>query len=345
MKKLNCILIIAFSIFAMGFIADRSNNTGSSASLSRAANEYMWNSLHQGHYDSIPVLLKKLEEAKRHDPSNPTITAHLGFVHLWAFAERERHDPNPDIVQHVSKSNAYFKKAIELNPNDARLKGFQSATQFCEGALEKDVMQMAGGYVKGRKAIKEWPQFNRFALSLIESQGKKNSLMFRQGIKYQWQLIDECSCKTITEEMVLADPDKVISELITELQASDDPLIKRACWNSWIAPHNLEGFLLNLGDMLVKQGRVKDAKKIYAAAKLSPSFGEWVYKDMIDDRIRNAEANAPHFNKRIDIFNPSGSPQIFINSGVACVSCHQMSKNEYEKWGCQFPNYNTYSLK
>ena len=29
---------------------------------------------------------------------------------------------------------------------------------------------------------------------------------------------------------------------------------RRACWNSRIAPHNLEGFFLNMGDMLVKSG-------------------------------------------------------------------------------------------
>jgi len=29
---------------------------------------------------------------------------------------------------------------------------------------------------------------------------------------------------------------------------------KRVCWNSWIAPHNFEGFFLNMGDMLVKSG-------------------------------------------------------------------------------------------
>jgi hypothetical protein len=50
---------------------------------------------------------------------------------------------------------------------------------------------------------------------------------------------------------------------------------KRACWNSWIAPHNFEGFFLNMGDMLVKVGDWRTAQKIYANAKLSPDYANW----------------------------------------------------------------------
>src|SRR5260221_633334 len=60
---------------------------------------------------------------------------------------------------------------------------------------------------------------------------------------------------------------------------------KRVCWNSWIAPHNFEGFFLNMGDMLVKAGDWQTAQKIYGNAKLTPEYGQWKFRQMLEDRI------------------------------------------------------------
>ena len=53
---------------------------------------------------------------------------------------------------------------------------------------------------------------------------------------------------------------------------------KRACWNSWIAPYNLQGFFRNFGDMLVKEGKPEIARKIYQTAMDHPDFETWPYK-------------------------------------------------------------------
>jgi len=59
---------------------------------------------------------------------------------------------------------------------------------------------------------------------------------------------------------------------------------KRVCWNSWIAPHNFEGFFLNLGDMLVKAGDWQTAQKIYANAKLPKEYATWKYQAVLEER-------------------------------------------------------------
>src|SRR5262245_41481476 len=70
------------------------------------------------------------------------------------------------------------------------------------------------------------------------------------------------------------------------LETKDGP--KRVCWNSWIAPHNFEGFFLNFGDMLVKAGEPGLAVSMYANAKLTPDYASWPYRDVLEDRMRNA---------------------------------------------------------
>jgi hypothetical protein len=61
----------------------------------------------------------------------------------------------------------------------------------------------------------------------------------------QWHTLDKC----IEGKIDRANPDysPYMAKETTEGK-------KRACWNSWITPHNLEGFFVNMGDMLVKSG-------------------------------------------------------------------------------------------
>jgi hypothetical protein len=179
----------------------------------------------------------------------------------------------------------------------------------------------------------------------MESQLDTSSRMFHQGIKYQWMLIDECSCKKLDKETILQAPHKVLKDLVDELKQSTDPKIKRACWNSWIAPHNLEGFFLNFGDMLVKEGHLSEAKEIYAAAKLSPSYSQWPYKSVLEERMRDMKSNEKIFNQQLKIITKKGERQIFINSKISCVACHQMSKSEFKKQGYQEPADDIYFMK
>jgi hypothetical protein len=108
--------------------------------------------------------------------------------------------------------------------------------------------------------------------------------------------------------------------------------IKRVCWNTPAVPHNYEGFLLNFGDMLVKAGEIEEARKIYSAARLSPSYKEWPYKDILEDRIRKAELNKNLFEKRPELVIESNDNQIFINSVFSCTGCHQTSKKEFKEY-------------
>jgi hypothetical protein len=63
---------------------------------------------------------------------------------------------------------------------------------------------------------------------------------------------------------------------------------KRVCWNSWIAPHNPEGFMLIRGDLVTKVGL---AWEIYQAVKNTPDYpnGAPKYKKLLERRIKNVE--------------------------------------------------------
>jgi hypothetical protein len=92
------------------------------------------------------------------------------------------------------------------------------------------------------------------------------------------------------------------------------------CWNSWIAPHNFEGFFLNFGDMLVKAGQPETAVVMYRNARLAREFPTWPYRAVLEARIANAAANVEPF-RRAD--SPPGAPALMVRSAFACMACHQ----------------------
>jgi hypothetical protein len=63
----------------------------------------------------------------------------------------------------------------------------------------------------------------------------------------------------------------------------------RACWNSWIAPHNFEGFFLNFGDMLARANDLPNARAMYEAARLPKSYAQWPYRDVLERRLARLE--------------------------------------------------------
>jgi hypothetical protein len=346
MKKLLfaiVVLVQAGCAFMLSYIKDK-KPSATEKPEALAANEYMWDQIHQANYDSIPVILEKLNKAYALDPNDVKVTAHLGFVYLWAFSERIRDESKERMLENVLLSNRYFKEAIVLNPKDPRIHGFQAAVEMCEGALTNNLELLAKSYFKGLKAIRKWPQFNKFALGYVESQLDTGSRMYKQGLKYQWEIIDDCSEKKLTEELILENPTVVLSRLYEEIKNSKDPKIKRACGNSWIAPHNWEGFFLNFGDMLVKAGKPGKAKVMYEATRISPVFEEWAYKGLIDERIDGMNENLIAFNQKQNLIQLDGEKQLMINSEISCSGCHRMSRTEFEAAGYKEPLREIYFL-
>lgn len=320
------------------FVPGRSlSNTNTK--LSQSANAYFWNNFHQGNYDSIPKILQKLNMALVTDPNDLLTTAHLGFTHLWSLSERQRLIiPNPQIIENMFLACSYYEEAYKMNPNDSRILGFEADMTLAKGGFFKNEKQQVEGYFLGKKAIGMWPQFNKFTVAYVFSSLDKNNENFKKGIKWQYETMSDCGCKTYPDTSDYAD-------LKTRVATSTDPMIYRACYNTWIAPHNWEGFFLNFGDMLVKAGNNNEALKMYTLAKQSDTYKDWPYQDVLENRIKNINANAIDFNKPINNANIKNQNVIMFNSRIACTGCHEMGKEEFVKLGYKVPTNDIYFLK
>jgi tetratricopeptide (TPR) repeat protein len=318
MKKTGIAIVVALVIIGAGAwalrdriavaVAPKKQAIASRSEAASKADELFWSTFHGGDYDNIANALAALTAAYLQSPNDAKTAAHIAWLHNWRIAERERMQAVPaTITEDTIVARRYFQEAVNLDPSDPRTRGFLAGHLLAEGALHKDERLTREGYFMLREAIEAWPEFNLFTGGYVFSRLPADSAQFREGLEWQWQTLDEC----IEGKFDRANPDysQYMAMETTEGR-------KRVCWNSWIAPHNFEGFFLNMGDMLVKSGEWQTAQKIYANARLSKTYQTWKFQSVLDDRIAGAQANVQSFNAA------EGTP-IMFNSAFACMACHQ----------------------
>ena len=282
--------------------------------LAKRVDGLFWQTLHSGEYEKIPQALTALKAAYLENPTDAVTAAHIGWMHIWRLSERARLQavpPDPGITDDAVLARKYFEEAVRLNPGEARYAGFYASLLMTEGAIHKDEKLRRKGYYAMLDAVAAWPEFNYFTAGYVFSAQAHDSERFREGLEYQWRNLDVC----VGEKVNRADPD-----YSGYLRLETKEGARRVCWNSWIAPHNFEGFFLNFGDMLVKAGDPKTAVKMYGNARHGPGYATWVYKEVLEDRLRNATQYVDTFRQDNP---PPGAPTIMVRSRFACTGCHQ----------------------
>jgi hypothetical protein len=279
------------------------------------ADALFWSTLHEGRYEAIPQALKATTAAYLQDPNDAATAAHVGWMHIWRLAESARlPEPDPAITDDAVLARRYFQEAVALNPGEARYLGFLAASQLAEGSIHQDEKLTRQGYFNLKAAIDAFPEFNLFTGGYVMSHQPAEGERFREGLEWQWQTLDLCAGTKV---------DRAHPDFAAYLSKATTEGAKRVCWNGWIAPHNFEGFFLNMGDMLVKSGDWQTARKVYANARHSPTYGGWKYAAVLEARIEQAPQNVAAFAKPSQP-GQAGARMMF-GSTFACMACHQQS--------------------
>jgi hypothetical protein len=276
------------------------------------ADRFFWDTLRAGTYGAIPDVLERLQAALAGCPGNPSLTRHVAWANVWRVAESARGNATTaELVQSLLAVQPAFALAWSLEPDDPRILGFLGSVTFGQGFTLANAAQQAEGLAMLDEAAAAWPEFNFFTAGYVTSELPQDSPGFQRALDYQWRNLDICAGAPVDRQ----DPD-----LAPLLRRETHAGRQRACFNSWIAPFNWEGFFLNFGDMLVKNRDPRTAVRIYAAAKLDRSYERWPYRSVLEARIQNAEANVAAFNRSDP---PPGDDTIMLQSSFSCMGCHQ----------------------
>ena len=273
------------------------------------ADAFFWDRFHAGDYAAIPAMLGQLEGALDNTPADPSLERHVAWTHIWRLGELPRGLAGPaELGESLAVTGPRFARARELNPGDPRVLGFLAAYTLVQGILFDDAALYDEGSALFREGIAAWPEFNYFSSGYILSQLPRESPGFQLGLEQQWRNVDVCTGVVVDRHDPDLDPVFGRETLVGR---------QRVCFNSWIAPFNLEGFFLNMGDMLVKDGQTATGVQIYEAARRVPGYDRWPYRDVLEQRIVQAAENAEAFNR------PSSGRPIMVQSTYACAGCHQ----------------------
>ena len=299
-------------------LTEKKEPLADNSELANQASKVFWETLHQGDYSNISKPMTLLKAAYLQNPYDAKIAARIGFLHAWSLTERQslKNIP-PQITDNAILARKYFEEAVRLNPEDARYLGFHSSMMMSEGSIHKDAYLTRKGYFQGLDSIEAWPQFNLFTIGYTMSSKEHSDPKFREAVEMQRENIDKCIDDTIDRN----NPD--FSNYFEMESSEKRESYKRACWNSWIAPYNLQGFFMNFGDMLVKEGKPEIARKIYQTAMDHPDFETWPYKEYLIRRIENADRNVEKFRANNNPSADVNDSTIMIKTTFGCMGCHQ----------------------
>ncbi len=280
---------------------------------SKAADAEFWETLHRGRYDRIGDALNGLEAAYLEHPTDARNAAHIGFLHIWRIAESARQEQlAATITDDMLLSRRYFEEAVKLDPKDSRFLGFLAGTTLAEGKIQGDEKLTRKGFFEMKDAVSAWPEFNLFTRGYTMSRLPVTDERFAAAVEDQWDTLDRCADGVRV--------DRKTADFAPFMSKETRTGWKRPCWNSWIAPHNFEGFFLSMGDMVVKQGDVATARNVYAQARLAKEYPTWPYREVLDRRIAEADLNVARF--RAPARNEK-ERRMMIESTFSCMGCHQ----------------------
>lgn len=280
--------LLAFAGFAWNPATDDSEGA------TRAAIDRFWQVYHGNDYGAIPQVETQLEQAIAHDPDNPTLQALLGAAHFWHIGEGAR-DPNradPALAQDMPDAVVHFGQALTLDYytrhplgyiNDDHLPGYLGITTVHLGQMTNNPALIAKGDQTLDFAAYQFPEFNNFNRWAAHNTDGKETPSYQKALDSLWQGLDTCAGTTVDRD----NPDlKPYLNLVTSVGR------KKACW--WqgdLAPYSFEGYMLNLGNGLVKAGKVEAARVMFHNAHYAANYETWPYRSVLE-AIENSDLDA-----------------------------------------------------
>jgi hypothetical protein len=288
---------------------------------SDAAIERFWAVYHGNDYGAIAEVQAELQAALNHDPQNATLYALLGATHFWHIGEYTRDSkPDPSVLQQdMPTAVQLFQRALDLDyngqhligyVNDDHLPGYLGITTVHAGQMSNNPGIVAQGDQVLDYAVYQFPEFNNFNRWAAHNTDPRNSDTYKKALDSLWQGLDACAGAVI---------DRRNPDIGPYLHLQTAVGRKKACWSEGdLAPHSLEGYMLNLGNGLVKAGDIDAARIIYANAKYAKNYTAWPYRQVLETIA------ASDLNARAALYtdsDPSNDPPLGVpNRG--CVYCH-----------------------
>jgi len=239
---------------------------------------------------------EQLEKAVRRRPSDGRSQFLLGMINLWAIQEVDPLMPDAEGSAKIRAAQEHLDAAVELLPSDFRVPGFRAGLTYANGVAHDDQMLKDLGFSLLETAVASDPLFNSFdffaTAPVFPVLGSSEFFQTWFVDLADVVLVDNLDCPSLRPEV---------------------------CANVGMAPHNVEGTLVLLGDVYAKGGRPADAEQWWAVAKVFGELNGWKYLDLLDERIGHAAERAALYGDD----DLSNDPPFMDGTIGYCPFCHQ----------------------
>lgn len=240
--------------------------------------------------------LAALDEAVRRRPDDGRSQFLLGMLHLWRLQDVDPLMPDAAGSAMIRAAQTHLDAAVDLLPQDFRVPGFRAGVTYANGIAHDDPMLQELGLARLEAAVAADPLFNGFDFFATAP-------VFRvlgSSDFFQRWFVD------------LAD---VV--LVDNLDCPADR--PEVCGNVGMAPHNVEGTFVLLGDVYAKGGRPADAEQWWALAKVFGEANGWRYVSLLGERIGHAAERAALYGDA-----ELGNDPPFMDGSIGyCRFCHE----------------------
>lgn len=287
------------------------------------ASVMFWHALQGDHYENLPAAITALEAVENSQPNDPHVNMLLGMGYAWLYfgqyspgAEEVQNQPGYPAMLSQAGSQAirYLTRAQQLAPNDRILPGFLATAQFLQARENHDQAAEDAAYETLLANTKAYPQFQGFVQGwVLTAMYPADSPRFADGMDGYYASLDACVGFKVSRN------DPSAPEWVFNILAKADP----ACYNTNIAPHNLQGTFLGLGDAFAKEGKLPQARAAYENVMRVPAYITWSYLHLLETRLEKlnqlqADFTATSGQPRVK----PGAPAMFFQAYYSCTACH-----------------------
>ena len=246
--------------------------------------------LRAGDRNARAATITALDAAVKTLPIEEQLELFLGLAHLWRLAEPL---PGEDqVLQQLTDATGardHLRRAYELCPTDHRIAAWLGPVLVQFGRQLNDQNTINEGLMILDQGIAAYPSFVLFSKLLIYANSARDTPEFKSAF------------------------DAVIANQGACEQTPTDP----ACTNSTV-PHNREGGMLFMGDMLTKGLKRDEALATYTDMMSEPGFSTWSFHAVTTDRLQNLDARIALYANT----NASDDPAAAWTANNQCALCH-----------------------
>jgi hypothetical protein len=263
-----------------------------------------YSALEAANYDALPGVIADLDAAFEAHPDRGRTAFYAGTMRLWLAtgAPRDLGDRYQDVTGAIEK----LERAHALRPTDPHVNAFLGIARTALGNVLGDQALIDTGRQVLDEGIEYYPPYVNGVRTQAFGMLPRDHQHFPDAIDAMYATFQACGL-----DASAGDDLKIVYPL-----EEDSP--QGTCWNGGVVDHVWEGIFLIYGDVHVKSGDVAMARRLYEAAKLSPTYDTFLYGDELEARIADADARAARYLDG----DPDNDPETWMDGEHLCVGCH-----------------------